>query len=72
MQNLSDDETEQMSNFFTVQRSDDTLFTATSMDQTIEQTVNKQCKTSGGINGVSLNPGKYYHQMLNTIAKLTC
>ena len=27
------------------------------MDQTIEQTVNKQCKMSGGISGVTLSPG---------------
>lgn len=32
-------------------------FTSTAMDQTIEQTVNRQSKAAGGIQGVTLNPG---------------
>lgn len=43
---------------WTVTRTDRS-FTSTAMDQTIEQTINRQCKTSGGIQGVTLNPGKY-------------
>ena len=58
MRDLNAVETAEMENFFTVQRSSG-LFTATSMDQTIEQTVNKQCKTTGGIKGVTLNQGEY-------------
>ena len=42
---------------FTVHRSTKP-FTGTPMDQTIEQTVNRACKTAGGINKVSNNPGQ--------------
>lgn len=41
---------------WTVTRTD-AKFTSTAMDQTIEQTVNRQSKTAGGVQGKTLNPG---------------
>ena len=56
MKNLNATDATSMKGFFTVHRTS-VPFTGTAMDQTIEQTVNKQCKMSGGISGVTLNPG---------------
>lgn len=53
---LGAEDAEQMRKFFTVHRSQ-LPFSGTAMDQCIEQTVNKSCKSSGGIQGVTLNPG---------------
>ena len=38
-----------------VQQQDKYAFSATAADQTIEQTINRDCKTSGGLNGITLN-----------------
>lgn len=40
----------------------DTKFTSTAPDQVIEQTVNRQSKLSGGVQGVTLNPGTHLFQ----------
>lgn len=53
---LGEEDAMQMRRFFTVHRSQ-LPFSGTAMDQCIEQTVNKSCKSSGGIQGVTLNPG---------------
>ena len=42
---------------WTVQRSGKALFTSIAADQAIEQTVNRQSKTSGGVQGITLTRG---------------
>lgn len=42
---------------WTVQRSHHG-FSSTAADQTIEQTINRSCKTQGGIRGITLQPGE--------------
>lgn len=42
---------------FTVQRNSKSAFAQVAVDQTIEQTLNRDSKTSGGIVGISLNQG---------------
>ena len=44
---------------WTVQRQAQRGFSSLSADQTIETTVNRESKTSGGIRGITLQPGKY-------------
>ena len=56
MVNLTQSDTSEMAKFFTVHRTKKP-FTGTPMDQTIEQTVNRGCKSAGGISKVTLNPG---------------
>jgi len=41
------------------------------MDQTIEQTVNRSAKTSGGIIGFSRNVGAYYRWCLTRYKRAT-
>ena len=56
MASLTNEETSEMRQFFSVYRSQ-LPFSGTAMDQVIEQTVNRSCKSSGGIKGVTLKPG---------------
>ena len=42
---------------WTVQRTE-VPFSSTSADQTIEQTINRDSKTAGGVKGVTLRPGQ--------------
>ena len=44
---------------WTVQRSDDSLFSSVAADQTIEQTLNRDSKTSGGIREITLTRGMH-------------
>ena len=46
-----------MAGDFSVQRNQDTGFSRVAVDQSIEQTVNRHTKTSGGIIGFSLRSG---------------
>ena len=43
---------------WTVQRQSETGFSSLAADQTIEVTINRESKTSGGIRGITLNRGK--------------
>ena len=45
----------ELSTSFAVQRQSDRGFSAVSCDQTIEQTINQDSKTKGGLIGFSLN-----------------
>ena len=43
---------------WTVQRQSQYGFASTSGDQTIEQTINRESKSSGGVKGITLSRGK--------------
>ena len=48
---------------WTVQRTE-VPFSSTSADQTIEQTINRDSKTTGGVKGVTLRPGQLEFNVL--------
>ena len=60
---LSDVDTDIVKATFTTQRTC-LPFSGTAVDQTIEQTLKKSCKTSGGMKGITLHPGMHCLQKL--------
>ena len=44
---------------WTLQRGDNVPFSSIAADQGIEQTVNRDTKTAGGLTGITLNRGMY-------------
>lgn len=54
----------ELSDSFSVQRQSDHGFAAVACDQTIEQTVNRDSKTKGGIVGFSLNRSSVHRWLL--------
>lgn len=54
----------ELSTSFSVQRQDNHGFSAVSCDQTIEQTINRDSKTKGGLIGFSLNRAAVHRWLL--------
>ena len=54
---------------FVVQRSDGSLFAQVAVEQTIEQTINRDCKTAGVIVGCSLRQGASQRWILTAHAR---
>ena len=54
----------ELSNSFAVQHQSDHGFSAVSCDQTIEQTINRDSKTKGGLVGFSLNHAAIHRWLL--------
>ena len=48
---------------WTVQRQEQHSFASIACDQAIEQTVNCDTKTTGGLRGISLNQGQFLHML---------
>ena len=60
---------------WTLQRGDDVAFSSIAADQGIEQTVNRDTKTAGGLTGITLNGGMYenlYHSITANTVILLC
>ena len=55
----------ELSSNFSVQRQNDHGFSAVSCDQTIEQTVNRDSKTKGGLVGFSMNRSSVHRWLLS-------
>ena len=55
----------ELSSNFSVQRQDDHGFSGLACDQTIEQTVNRDSKTKGGLVGFSMNPTSVHRWLLS-------
>lgn len=55
----------ELSSNFSVQRQDNHGFSAVACDQTIEQTINRNSKTKGGVVGFSMNPTSVHRWLLS-------
>ena len=55
----------ELSSNFAIQRQNDHGFSAVACDQTIEQTVNRDSKTKGGVTGFSMNRASVHRWLLS-------